>query len=261
MRADESLAETVDRPDEAHDELVRRVLVEVARLADLHDLALVHEDDAVGDLHGLFLVVRHEHGRDVDVVVEMSEPLPQLLPNACVERAERLVEEQHPGLDRERACKRHALALPTRELRRVPVGEPGELNEVEEGVNPLADLLLSPLADRQPECDVVEDGHVLERGVVLEHHSDAALLRREPGRVLAQDRDLAGVGLLEPGDHPEQRRLPAAARAEKRGQGPGRDRDRDVVERDEATEPLCRLLHRDRHGHAPFFRGGSLRGE
>ena len=79
---------------------------------------------------------------------------------------------------------------------------------------------------------------MLERRVVLEDEADAALLRRHAGRVLAGDEDLAGVGLLEPGDHAQQRRLAAAARAEQRGQRAGRDLERDVVERDEVAEPL-----------------------
>src|SRR5438552_9729427 len=54
--------------------------------------------------------------------------------------------------------------------------------------------------------DVLEDGHVLERGVVLEDEADPPVLRRRPGDVLVGDVDGAGVGALEPGDDPEQRR-------------------------------------------------------
>ena len=129
MRADEPVAEPVDRPDEAHDELVGRVLVEVARLADLLDPALVHEHDAVGDLHRLLLVVRDEDRRHVDLVVEAPQPGSQLLADAGVERAEGLVEQQHLRLDGERARERHALALAARELRRVAVGKALELHE------------------------------------------------------------------------------------------------------------------------------------
>jgi len=37
--------------------------------ANLLDAAVVQHDDLLGDLHRLLLVVRHEHGRDVDLVV------------------------------------------------------------------------------------------------------------------------------------------------------------------------------------------------
>jgi len=53
---------------------------------------------------------------------------------------------------------------------------------------------------------------------VLEDEADAALLRRERGRLVAGDEHLTGVGPLEPRDHAQERRLAAAARAEQRRQ-------------------------------------------
>src|SRR5207248_836178 len=61
VRADERVAEPVGLADERHDELVRGPLVEVDRPRDLLDAAAVHDHDLVGDLHRLFLVVRHDH--------------------------------------------------------------------------------------------------------------------------------------------------------------------------------------------------------
>src|SRR6266516_7019428 len=51
--------------------------------------------------------------------------------------------------------------------------------------------------------------------VVLEDHRDVALLRRHLRHVAVADRDRAARALLEPRDHPEQRRLPATRRADK----------------------------------------------
>ena len=111
VRADVVAVELVDRADEAHDELVRGLLVQLARRALLLDPALVEDDDLLGDLHRLLLVVRDEDRRHVHVVVEAAEPRAQLLADGRVERAERLVEQHHLRLDRERAGERHALAL------------------------------------------------------------------------------------------------------------------------------------------------------
>ena len=80
------------------------------------------------------------------------------------------------------------------------------------------DLRLRLLADRHPERDVVAHGHVLERGVVLEHEADAAPLRRDVRDVLAGDHDRPRIGRLEPGDDAQQRRLARPARSEQRGQ-------------------------------------------
>ena len=52
-------------------------------------------DDAVGDLHRLLLVVGDQDGGDVDLVVQAPQPRAQLGADLGVERAERLVEQQH----------------------------------------------------------------------------------------------------------------------------------------------------------------------
>ena len=105
-------------PRKRHDEAVGRALVELARGADLLDAALVQDDDAVGDVHRLLLVVGDQHGGDVDLVVQAAQPRAQLGADLGVEGAEGLVEQQHPRLDRQRARERHALALAAAELRR-----------------------------------------------------------------------------------------------------------------------------------------------
>ena len=108
------------------------MVVDLARVAGLLDVRVVHDDDLVGDVHRLLLVVRDEDGRDVLLLVQPAQPDAQLLADGRVERAERLVEQQHARLDRERARERHALALAARELRRVAIGEAAELHEREQ---------------------------------------------------------------------------------------------------------------------------------
>ena len=86
-------------------------------------------------VHRLLLVVRDEHGRDVDLVVQPPQPLAQLGADLGVERAERLVEQQHARLDRQRAGERHALALAAGELRRVALLVAGEADDLEQLVD------------------------------------------------------------------------------------------------------------------------------
>src|SRR6266540_5734700 len=61
-----------DGAEEAHDELVGGVFVELVRVAGLFDLAVGEYDDGVGDLDGLLLVVGDEDGGDVDLVVQAA---------------------------------------------------------------------------------------------------------------------------------------------------------------------------------------------
>jgi hypothetical protein len=78
---------------------------------DLLDAALVHHHHAIGDLERLLLVVGDEDARDIELVVEPAEPSPELLADLGVEGAERLVEQKHSRLDRERPGERDTLPL------------------------------------------------------------------------------------------------------------------------------------------------------
>ena len=81
--------------EEVGDERGHRVLVEVGRGAHLLDPAVVHDRDGVGHGHGLFLVVRHVDERDADLGLDALELELHLPAQLEVERAERLVEQQH----------------------------------------------------------------------------------------------------------------------------------------------------------------------
>ena len=82
-------------------------------------------------------------------VVDLAQPAAQLLAHLGVERAERLVEQQHPRLDRERAGERHALALAAGELGRIALVEAVELDQIEQLGDAAADLVVGRAACRR----------------------------------------------------------------------------------------------------------------
>ena len=61
------------RADEARDEAIERAPVEVERGADLLHQAVVHDDDAVAQRHGLDLVVGHEHRRGRHALAQLLD--------------------------------------------------------------------------------------------------------------------------------------------------------------------------------------------
>src|SRR5690606_22073154 len=63
----------VDRADEAGDEAVGRLLVDVVGLADLLDPALVHHRDAGGHRHRLFLVVGDHHAGHAQLLDDVDQ--------------------------------------------------------------------------------------------------------------------------------------------------------------------------------------------
>ena len=152
-------------------------LVELGRRAELLDVTAVHDHDPVGHGHGLFLVVRDVDERDPDLVLDPLQLELHLLPQLEVERAERLVEEEHARPVHERAGECDPLLLTARELPRLAPLEPGEADELERLDDPCAQLALLDAAASQPEGDVLEDREVREERVRLEHGVDVALVR------------------------------------------------------------------------------------
>ena len=111
-----------------------------------------------------------EHPGEVD-----GEAVVQL----AVEAGERLVEQQRAGRRGQRAGERDALGLAAAQLGDRPVLEAGEADEVEHlGDAPVARPARSSAVHAQPEVDVGGDVAVGEQLLVLEHHADAAPVRR-----------------------------------------------------------------------------------
>ena len=178
-----SPVEQVRDAEEAGDERGPRLLVELARRAELLDPAAVHDHDPVGHGHGLFLVVRDVDEGDADLVLDALQLELHLLAQLEVERAERLVEEQHPRTVDERARERDPLLLAARELARLALLEPAEPDELERlATRASAARRPRTLLAAQPEGDVLEDREVREERVRLEHGVDVALVRRQRRR-------------------------------------------------------------------------------
>ncbi len=102
---------------------LRGVLVDLCGRPDLLDPAAVEHRDPVAHRERLLLVVRHVDERDPDLLLDLLQLDLHLLTELQVERAERLVEEEHPWPVDDRAGERHALPLAARELRRLAGAE------------------------------------------------------------------------------------------------------------------------------------------
>ena len=191
-----------------------RFLVDLLRPAYLRDAAGLHHGDAVGEREGLALIVRHEDRGDAEPAQEQRQLELHLLAQIAVERAERLVEQQHVGPDRESAGDRDALALAATQLGGIASLEPPELEERHHLGNPFVGRCRAKPARLQPVGDVLEHCKVRKHRVVLEHHRDVAQVRRHVVQKLPAQANAADVGRFEARDEVEQRRFPAAARAE-----------------------------------------------
>ncbi len=131
-----------------------------------------------------------------------------LLAQLEVERAERLVEEEHLGPIDEGAGQGDALALAARELAGTPSLVALEANHAHGLRDARPSLAGGDAAHDQPVADVVADAHVREEGVVLEDGVDVAVEGWDAGDILAVEADRALGRDLEAGDHAQRRRLP-----------------------------------------------------
>src|SRR5206468_5906 len=178
-----------------------------------------------------------------------------------VERPERLVEQQHLGLDGEGAGEGHALALPAGQLRRTAVRQPVELHELQEVHHLRADVGHGRAGGARPhaqaEGHVLEDGHVPEERVVLEDEPHPPHAHVALGLVLALEEDDARVGRLQARDDAEEAGLAGARRPEQGHQLARGDGHADGVDRGEASELLGDVPDFDAHAAS---RAGSSRG-
>src|SRR5690606_36662738 len=122
----------------------------------------VHHADPVGHREGLFLIVRDEDRRDPDRALDDADRAPELVADLRVERAERLVEQQHARLMRERPGDGDALLLAARELRRQTLAEPLQRYELEELFPALPPFRGRNASCAERELDVLRDAHVAE---------------------------------------------------------------------------------------------------
>jgi len=236
----------VQRADEVCDELGGRLLVHLARRAELLDAAAVHDGDPVAHREGLVLVVRHVHEGRPELVLDALELELHLLAQLHVERAERFVEQERGRPVDERARERDALLLTARELPWPPALVALERHDAEDLGHPLPVVRARDAPHLQPERDVVVDRHVREEGVLLEDHVHRAAVGRGRRHVASLEDDPPDVGCLEARDHPQGRRLAAPARAEQREELALADLERDVVDRCDAAEFLAHAGERDR---------------
>ena len=215
------------RAEEAGDEAGRRPLEQLERRALLLDLAVAHEHDPVGERHRLDLVVGDvDHGR-AELLVQPLDLAAHLVAELGVEVGQRLVEQEElRRCGRWRGRWRRAGAGRRRAGAGMRSSKLRDAEHVGRSLDARLDLGLRRLARPSPKAMFSRDRHVRIERVVLEHHGDVAVARAHVVDDLAADLDEAAVGLLEPGDGAEQRRLPAARRADEHGELAGGDVER-----------------------------------
>jgi hypothetical protein len=172
----------------------------------------------------------HVDGRGGELAMQLRQRRPHADAELRVEVGERLVHEERLRLAHDRPPHRHALALAARELPRLALEELREAEHARDLVDAGPRLRLRRAPHLQAVAEVLADRHVRVQRVALEDHGDVALARREIRDVPPVDRDRPARHLLEAGEAPQKRRLPASGRADERDELTVFDAQRHVVE-------------------------------
>jgi hypothetical protein len=97
------------------------------------------------------------------------------LTRGCIERTERLVEQQDARLARQRSRQCHTLTLATRQCARARRRSSGRTNALEQRCG--FTFASFAITRAHAEHNIVERRKVVEQRRVLEHHTDAPVLR------------------------------------------------------------------------------------
>jgi len=170
-----------------------------------------------------------------------------------IERRQRLVEQQHLRLDRQRAGDGHPLALTARQFARRPVAIALQRHQREQlvGLRP-AGLAVHP-ARLKAEGDVVAHAHQRKQRQRLEDHRRGALVRPQPRHVAPADLDTALGRFKKPRDHAQDGGLAAARGAEDREELAVRHSEADAAHRARGAKGHADIYQRDGSRHGDFF--------
>ena len=189
------------RADEACDEQVARIVVQVLRRVDLLDKTVLHDDDSRSHRHSLDLVVGNVNERRAESLVDLGKLGSHRRTELRVEVRQRLVKKEYLRVADDSASERDTLLLTTGQSLRLSVKQVGDVEDTSGLFDLSLDLLLRGLAELQTERHVVKHRHMRIQSVVLEHHRDIAVLRSYVVYELVADEELALGDFLKSRDH------------------------------------------------------------
>ena len=114
--------------------------------------------------------MRDVHHGQRQALLQIADFVAHLAAQARVEIGKRFVEEQHRGLEHQRARDRHTLLLSTRQLRRQATVEPGQAHGGKRGSGAFIRLRFGNAGDNESIAHIFQNGHVRKQRVALEHH-------------------------------------------------------------------------------------------
>ncbi len=129
-----------------------------------------------------------------------------------IKRGQRFIHQKNTRRIDDRAGQCDTLLLPTGELFRTAIGEICEPHAGKRLAGDTMPLLFWHTTRFEWESHIVEYTHVGKQRVMLKHHTNIALMRRNARIVVATEQDTPLIGALKPGQHHEDCRFSGTRR-------------------------------------------------
>ena len=189
----------VDSTDESRDERIIRIPVHRLGASNLLDSALAHHAHTVGDGQRFFLIMGNEQGGDARIPLDTTNLFTHLKSHGGIKRAERLIEQEHPRLDRQRSRQRHPLLLTARQLVWKPLLKTSETHEIKQFADARPSHLRINATHPHAELQVLTHREMRKQAVVLKHDAHVAFACRFAKHALVSDANVTTIGHLEAG--------------------------------------------------------------
>ena len=206
---------------------------------------MVHNDNAVAHGERLFLVVGDVDKGDAGTLLDALEFDLHILSQLEVERAERLVEQQHTRLAHQCTRDGDTLLLATGKTGHIAVFKAAQANQLEHFCGFALDVCAVQLFDVQTECNILRNIQVWEQRITLEYGVDLALIRRNIVQTLAVEEYIAGIRLLKAADDTQRGRFAAAGRAQQRDELAALDGQRNTAQHRRSVKFFFQVLQID----------------
>ena len=233
--------------DEIGHEGVLRSLVKIAGGAELLELPVIEDGDAVREGQGLFLIVGHIDGGDGQILLELSDFGAYLLADLGVQVGEGLVEQKHVRIENQGARQGHTLLLTARELTGIPFFEARQIDQRQRVVHLLGNFPMGCFLDLEAVGHIVEDGHVRPEGIVLKDHADVPFIGGHRRYFPVSEVDLPVIGFVKAADETEDRRLAATRRPQQRKEFAVLDIEGDMTHGLQGAESFHHVFELDIH--------------
>lgn len=158
---------------------------DVLNASHLCDAPVLEGNNGVRQLLGLIMIVRHKDNGDAKMALEAFQRIAQTLAHGDIERVERLIQQQQARLSCQSARQGDTLLLPTGKRSRILLLQPLQFQRGQQFIH--ASVLRLPFPSsleaawvssllRQGKADILGDGEMREKGVVLRDIANVAFL-------------------------------------------------------------------------------------